>query len=397
MRFTLGLILNTMLFILSWVIPKKSGTILCGGGMGTRFSGNPKYLFLHIHKLKQRGENPFKEYHWITKNNNLRQKLNAEELPTIDGLSIYGFWKILRSEFLIIESGPAMHKFGHDIGYQRLFMGRFKIVQTWHGSPSKRILLDALNDRKSRKWYEKIYYYLEKMELKNLWLILAMGEREQKLLQKAFANQRVEILGSAKNDYLLNGIKENQKRLFTQYDKVILYAPTFRETPSHYQAFSDSFLTQLNNKLEERNWIFLLKKHPFDIDLKLNKEYSNIKDVSIDFDDIQTLLIYTDLLITDYSSIYVDFLLTKKDIIFYIYDYNEFQVKSRSFYYDMFKNPPASIAKSQEELLDTIFKINSISISDNYTHTIKVFHKYTDANSSKRLVEYILDRKRGQY
>jgi len=67
MRFIIGLLLNAVLFTLSWIVPKKKNTILCGGGMGERFSGNPKYFFLYLHKLKASNQLPFDEYAWITK------------------------------------------------------------------------------------------------------------------------------------------------------------------------------------------------------------------------------------------------------------------------------------------------------------------------------------------
>ncbi len=387
MRFIIGLLLNAVLFTLSWIVPKKKNTILCGGGMGERFSGNPKYFFLYLHKLKASNQLPFDEYAWITKSTKVYQTLQEQNLPVIDGLSLKGFWKILRSEVLVIESGPAMKKFGHDIGYQRLFMGNFKIVQTWHGSPAKHILLDALKDRGIHGIIEHIYFYLERLELQNFSCILTMGSREQKILQKAFNNPNVKILGYPKNDLLVEGLEAwGYKKEWDNYSKVILYAPTFRETNLQKKPFSLEFFEKLNKILAQRNWIFLIKKHPFDIHLTIPKEYTHIKDVTYLYDDIQVLLAQTDVLISDYSSICVDFLLREKPIVFYTYDFQEYQENSRHLYYDLTQEVPGIKVNTQEELLEVIKSSNDITIDKTQ---IKQFHTYTDANANQRLLQCI--------
>lgn len=390
-----GLWLNTILFLSSWVIPKKKGSILLGAGFGEHFSGNPRYFCLYLHHLNSENKNPFSEYFWITKNPLILNKLQQENIPVVDGWSLKGFWKILRAEYLIMESAPASKKTGHDIAYQRLFMGYFRIVQTWHGSPVKRILLDALKDRKLTHWYEKLYYRLERLELKNIWCIVTMGEREKKILTGAFNNQNVYILGYPKNDLLIDSLNTPvvDSRL-KSYDRIILYAPTFRENTNINMAFSDTFLMKLSNEMKKRNWVFLVKKHPFDQILTIPSNLDNVQDVTSLYDDIQILLSQTDLLISDYSSIYVDFLLTRKPILFYVYDLNMYKKQSRNFYYDFLTNAPGEVITNEEDLLSQIvYQELSPNIKQNYTKSIEIFHNYTDANSSKRLADFLIEHR----
>jgi len=387
-----GLYLNIFLFFLSWIVPKKKNVIVLGSSFGERFSGNPRYFCLYLKALQEKNINPFSDYYWITKNSLVFNELQQKNIPVLSAWSIKGFWKILRAEYLIVESGPALGKGGHDIAYQRLFMGRFYIVQTWHGSPAKHILLDALKERKFRHLYEKVYFILEKLELQNIKCILAMGEREKKILERAFNNKNVYILGYPKNDILIETLDAPTIN-FTlgKYDKIILYAPTFREHVNEVEAFSELFFKQLNEEMERRNWIFLVKKHPFDkyLDIPVNLEY--VKDVTLECKDIQILLTRVDLLISDYSSIYVDFLLTGKQIIFYIYDIALYQEQSRKFYYDFLENPPGLVVKSEEELLSKVLYYKStLKIEDNYKKSLEIFHKYTDSNSSKRLKDFLI-------
>jgi CDP-glycerol glycerophosphotransferase len=380
-----------VLFGLSFVIPKRKKTILLGGGLGERFSGNPKYFFLYL--LKLRSENPFEEYYWITKNRELFNELSTQGLPVIYSYSLKGFWKILRSEFLIIESGPAMKKLGHDIGYMRLFFGKFKIIQTWHGSPVKRILLDALKDRGLKTPIDYIYFTLEKLELKNIWFILAMGDREQKILQQAFNNKNVHILGYPKNDILVDGLEKwGYKKSWIGYEKVILYAPSFRDKKSDSVAFDKDSLITLNSFLKSKNWIFLIKKHPYDIYLDIPEGFSNIKDITKEFTDVQLVLAQTDLLITDYSSIYVDFLLRGKNILFYMYDINSYRANSREFYYNLEVEAVGEIAYSFNELFSLLKDIESSEreFLEKYKVAIEKFHKYRDSNSSERLMRFLI-------
>jgi CDP-glycerol glycerophosphotransferase (TagB/SpsB family) len=388
-----GFILNFILYILSWIIPKQKGFILCGGGLGNKFSGNPKYFYLYLHKIQNQH---ITKYAWITKNKSLYQKMQQQNLPVLYGFSLKGFWSILRAQYLIIESGPAMKKFGHDIGYQRLFIGNFNIIQTWHGSPRKKILLDALKDRGLNTPIDWIYFYLERMELQNISCILAMGEEEKSVLQQAFDNPNVHILGYPKNDILIDGLEQQWlNKDWSKYNKVILYAPTFRDVQSTVNAFEINFLEKLNKFLITKNWIFLIKKHPYDKYLKITNNYSNILDVSNQYEDVQILLAQTDILITDYSSIYIDFLLTKKPILFYFYDYKDYQNKSRKLHYDLFQNTPGGICINQMELLKYLEDIEIIQAKYDkiYQQNLNHFHQYQDSQSSKRLLQYLITDK----
>ena len=385
-----GFILNFILYLLSWIIPKQKGFILCGGGLGDKFSGNPKYFYLYLHKIQ---DNHITKYAWITKNKSLYKKMQKQKLPVLYGFSLKGFWSILKAQYLIIESGPAMKKFGHDIGYQRLFMGNFKIIQTWHGSPRKRILLDALKDRGLNTPIDWMYFHLERMELRNLYCILAMGNEEKIFLQQAFDNPNVHILGYPKNDILLDGLEKfGLQKDWSTYQKVILYAPTFRDKLSNLNAFDMNFLEQLNQFLKNKNWIFLIKKHPYDKFLQISNKFSNIVDVSTKYEDVQILLAQTDILISDYSSIYVDFLLTKRPIIFYAYDYDSYQLKSRKLHYNLFQNAPGRVCTNQLDLLKYLenIEINISKYIKIYQKNLNNFHKYQDNQSSKRLLQYLI-------
>lgn len=390
LKVVLGLSLNAVLFVLSYMVPKRKGTILLGGGLGHRFSGNPKYFYLYLCCEYERGQRSFQEISWITKNRKVWEQLRAQDRRVLNSWSLPGFWSILRSEYLVIESGHARGLGGHDIGYERLFLGRFNVIQTWHGSPLKRICLDALRDRALRKWHEIVFFWLYKKELSSLWCIVALSNVDRQKFLTAFENERIAITGYPKNDvFFSKPQKWNIKTQWDAYSKVILYAPTFRDHDRPVKPFTEDFLLSLNDTLREKQWCLLLKKHQFDETITIPENVSNIINVSERVEEIQDILVETDILITDYSSVFVDFLLRKKPIIFYTYDINEYLSESRQLYVNYFDEIPGPFAHTQDELSELLQNVDCWFLDEIYQRKLEdirnKYHMYKDGSACKRL------------
>jgi CDP-glycerol glycerophosphotransferase len=106
-------------------------------------------------------------------------------------------------------------------------------------------------------------------------------------------------------------------------------------------------------------------------------------------DDIQEVLIHSDILITDYSSVCFDFALTGRPIIYYPYDFGDYLQYSRKFYIDYFTEMPGPFAKNARELLDLIVNWNNwfedYDYQVKYQKFIQRFQTYKDGNSCDRL------------
>jgi len=176
-RVVFGLALNGLLCVFSFLVPKRRNTVLLGGGLGKSFSGNPKYFYLHLCRKRIEGKTSRFAFSWITKSDEVIDALQEAKRPVVNARTFAGFWAILRSEYLILESGAAIGSGAHDIAYERLFLGRFKIIQTWYGSPLKRINLDALRDRKNPSLFERLFLQLCRLELSRLTAILNFRRR----------------------------------------------------------------------------------------------------------------------------------------------------------------------------------------------------------------------------
>ena len=152
-----NLLLNLSLFVLSYIIPKNNNLYLFGAGRGTLFKGNPKYLYLYLLK----NEYPY-QISWITKNRSVYDRLNEKSYPVLKMYSIMGFWKILKAKYLIIEMSARDVYF---IGY---IAGNFNFIQTWHGTPLKKIWYHLMKDGKGIGKKEKFLKIILGKLLKNL-------------------------------------------------------------------------------------------------------------------------------------------------------------------------------------------------------------------------------------
>ncbi|MFC1797250.1 CDP-glycerol glycerophosphotransferase family protein [Pseudomonadota bacterium] len=390
-----GLFLNTLLFFLSYIVPKRPGTVLLGGGLGNRFSGNPKYFYLHLCCESERSSKPFGSFAWITKNRRIYEQMLIQKRPALFAWSFKGFWAILRTEQLVIESGNAPGIGGHDIAYERLFPGRFNIFQTWHGTPLKHICLDVFRDRQLNRWYEKFYFWLYRRELSSLSSVLALSDIAKQRFLTGFDNQNIAILGYPKNDIFYGDPgKWKVNYRWHSFSKVLLYAPTFRDHPGAVKPFSGMFFETLNDELKSRNWCLLIKKHQFDHTMDFPGELSNIFDISEDTDDVQEVLVQSDVLISDYSSIFIDYLLRKKPVIFYIYDLESYLDKSRQMYCEFLEEVPGPFARNEKELLDLLLNagewFKEHRYQDEFNNALGFYHKFQDGDSCIRFQNLLL-------
>jgi len=391
---------DLLLIFLSYFIPKKNNSILLGAGDGTGFKGNPKYVYLYL--LNNPG---LLQPCWITGNKTLLLDLKRRNLPGVYKYSIAGFLAILRSRFLFIEIMPK------DIIYAGFFsIGRFNYIQTFHGMPLKKIGHDANHDYKGMARVNLMHIDIidkfasmikSKLKLSLLYkgykLITASSDECRDIYIHAFRNNKVMALGFARNDIffdsslMLNNFIEILG--LRGYKKIYSFIPTFRDVKTSINPFPEELLKKINAYMVKTDSIFLIKKHPYDRTLIVDSGYSHIRDVSLSVEDVMELLAITDVLITDYSSVFFDFALTGKPIIYYSYDLEDYLSICRGMYYDYFNDLPGPFASNHNELFKLITEIEKWFTRKDYREKYNAFtvrfNKYRDGNSSMRLINFI--------
>ena len=167
----------------------------------------------------------------------------------------------------------------------------------------------------------------------------------------------------------------------------MLYAPTFRDY-KYRSPLTESFLEKLDKFLLAENKYLLYKPHPFTENVDLT-QYKKI--ISIERNvDILDLLIIADILITDYSSVFYDYLLTMRPIIFFAEDLERY-TEVRDFYYDYETFVPGPIVKSGDELIDLLKNLDQWESKFKAKRKLMrdQFNKYHDGRSTERIIELL--------
>ncbi len=359
--------------IASYLVPKKKGVFAFYPILYKReFAGNIKALMLYV-LIHHKEINPI----LLSLDKDVVIDAKRHRLKTKN--SVLGIvWTVLRAEHIVVDASTTGN----------FTKGKFSLIQLWHGSGFKEVGIRNKNiTKKQRKNLERIN--------KKYNLIISTSESEAKKQRLSFKSNHVVITGYPRNDVFFNdqryfdGIKSKYK--LQKYSKIIAYIPTFRDTQP-IPPFSDQFYENLQQFLEEINAIFIVKKHPADKFLEIPGNFSNIKDLSYSFSDVQELLLITDVLISDYSSVVTDFALTQKPILIYPYDLEQYKKTCRSLYYNLEEILPQPFIQSENDLLnklkDKSWRKTPEAINS-YTNFVNTFHKYANGNSSKRVMKAI--------
>ena len=374
-KFVINIFLIPFYSFFSYVVPKNKKLVLLGACLGGKFLGNTKYFYLFLEKKDKCSVNFF----WVTKSWSIYDNFKKEGRPVLFAFFPKGIWHILRANYLLVEQSAK------DISGTTILLGKFNIINFWHGVPIKKILFD--NNR--RKGFAD---FLVGSETKNYKAVVIKTSKKEDKLAKAFRNENILVLGSPRDDMLIKGISLLRGK--SRYAKRISYIPTYRNYIGDLIPFSDSFLDKLEDYLEENNYIFFIQEHPLMPDDRLRiKGVKRVRTRTHECEDVQELLLQTDILITDYSSVAMDFCLTKKPIIFYPYDYEEYLKYSRDLYYDYYKIMPGPFANTDHQLLTLIKEVDSWfkkrDYQKKYTAFKNRFNHFEDGKSSERVYTHL--------
>ena len=218
---------------------------------------------------------------------------------------------------------------------------------------------------------------------------------------------KIKAFGVPRNDFYndehldiehINNLKKSFEKDYPQLigKKLVLYAPTFREDPKNNAVFDyfdvEKFLNELGDeyalaiRLHPNYKRFCDEEHNIDLE-DLTNRYDIINFTGLK--DGQKLLLLSDILIADYSSIMVDYTILQKPIVLFAYDLDDYINEERGFYFDYKENVPGKIVYNMDEL------IASINDEDFDLEKMEEFLKLQfgefKPNSSKFILDYILE------
>ena len=179
--------------------------------------------------------------------------------------------------------------------------------------------------------------------------------------------------GYPRNDILYNGnnrdtIDSLKKQMNVPLDKkVILYAPTWRDD-EFYSKGKYKFDLQLNlDKMREKlgqEYVILLRLHYLIAENLDLSEYEGFAYNFSGYSDISHLYLVSDVILTDYSSVFFDYANLKRPMLFYVYDLDNYRDKLRGFYFDFEKTAPGPLVKTTEEVITNIQSLDNARNKD---------------------------------
>lgn len=329
-----------------------------GSWDGKVFLDNPKYLFLASQKLSPRIK-PI----WISNNASLVSSLRK------NGYRAYCTWQIqailygFRAKYYFIDHAP-LHG-GSFFSPTNLWLsGGAKIIQLWHGVPLKR--LDTVPSQKKTKTSEFLSV-LSELSLFNLrlnYFVVTSSNSFRQIMAQAFQipQHRVILSGYPRNIFnqvpeevsfsFQSEINNKVKQFKAQGKKLIFYIPTFRDYGGN--PFTDAFnLEKTKNFLTKNKSVLIVKFHEVDKGI-LDDSGKDVLFLPNGF-DVYEILGLCDVLVTDYSSIFFDFLNFDRPEVFYPYDFSDYE-SARCFYFDYKEFVPGPIAFNFNELLEILSK-----------------------------------------
>lgn len=230
------------------------------------------------------------------------------------------------------------------------------IINLWHGVPLKKIaLLDPNLKKAARIYFKKIFS-------ENYTCILTTSHELIPLMARSFAvsEDKIKVWGQPRNDGLFqkNDCREILGQLFPdlpEYTKTVLYAPTFRDYGQvQLFPFKDFDQKQLEAFLEEKNMLLFIRTHVAEQGSAAPYLGKRIRFLGNEqAEDVTGILNIFDCLITDYSSIYIDYLLTDKPMIFLPYDRQQY-LDGRGMNFDYDDVTPGPKPETFNDFLDAL-------------------------------------------
>ncbi|WP_301281764.1 CDP-glycerol glycerophosphotransferase family protein [Virgibacillus proomii] len=372
-------------FLISGKLPVMKKTIVFESFLGKQYSDNPRAIYEYMIKHK-------KEYrmYWSFDKHQFKYYKN-KELKAIKRFSFKWLIIMSRAEYWVTNSRLPLWiiKPKHT-----------KYIQTWHGTPLKKLAAD-MDEVHMPGTSTKRYKYNFLKEASKWDYLISPNNYSTKIFKRAFQfNKKLVESGYPRNDNLYNfnsikKIEELKKSMNLPVNKkIILYAPTWRDN-QYYSKGKYKFNIKMNlDKMMEslkNQYIILLRLH-YLVSESINlKPYSGFIFDFSSYEDIRELYLVSDLLITDYSSVFFDYANLKRPIIFYVYDLENYRDKLRGFYLNLEEKAPGPLVKNTDELIYEIRSINNNKYSEVLSNFHNEFCSLEDGMSSKRVVEQIFN------
>lgn len=286
------------------------------------------------------------------------------------------WWRARAASRLLVVNDWLRRRFARKEGQ--------KVVQTWHGTPLKRLALHrpgfdprrmAAVVKESRRWD----------------VLLAQNTYSERILRKAYAffGRPIWVEGYPRNDALVTGDAAAIRAALgiREGERVLLYAPTWRDDRAEMVDFVDA-----EALAQQTDSVVLVRGHSRTIDTDRDRDGARVIDVT-GYPETAQLLLAADALITDYSSVMFDYSVTGKPMFFLVPDLDHYRGQLRGFYFDLAARAPGPLVRTQDELVSALADAEvPARYAEKYAAWRAQFNARDDGHAAERVVSRILDQ-----
>lgn len=383
----LGKLIRLLYRLIYRFIPCQKETILFISFHGRGYSDNPKALHEYISKHPK-----YQKYRCIFAIKNHREKnLQIDNAKIIEYFSIPYFFYLARSKYWIANCKLPKYVLKKP---SQIYL------QTWHGTPLKKLAHDIVVPegttfyRSGMSIEEMRSTYDDDVSKYNY--MISPSAFTTEVFQSAFKIERQRLIetGYPRNDILSNYQNSDLEAIKAKLNlpsnkKVILYAPTWRDNSFNLKGYTFKLKVDFKKwqKALGKDYIVIFKPHYLivnDFDLESVKDFVYFVDPK---EDISSLYLIADILVTDYSSVFFDYAILKRPIYFYMYDLDSYRDELRGFYLDIYHDLPGEVIENEDILVEKIsqseFDYNKLKLFN------QRFNNHEDGNASKRVLDIL--------
>lgn len=355
-KFT-GYLCCYLIYPISYLFPRTDKILVFGSYRGA-FNDNSKYLFLYANEHL-----PNRRSIWLSPNKETVEHVRRSGYRAYTIYSPKGIYYALRSKYWFVNAYTS------DILF--CLAGRAAVVNLWHGVPMKAIEFGITQGDLAKRYVERkpMEVFFHPACFRRPDYMVSTTSFFDDVFSKSFRISKKQCLhtGCPRNrmlqisrDDVLQFVQRYEDsttqqlvRSLSQYNQVFVYMPTWRDSQLDCFAYGFDF-QKLNDCLRNINACMLMKPHA-NTKISNTTQYDHLLFLGGNV-DMYCILPFTDVLITDYSSILYDYLLMpEKRVILFHYDYDEY-VKSREFIFPIQEHIAGKRVYSFEELKETILR-----------------------------------------
>ena len=372
-------------------IPSDPKTILFISFHGKGYSDNPAAIYEYM-----RNDEAYQDYKFIWAIKHHKSKnLTIEGAKIIEYFSLPYFYYLARSRYWFVNCklpGYVLKK------KEQVYL------QTWHGTPLKRLGRDIVLEDENATFYrskmsaEEMYKTYD-VDVAKYNYMISPNPFCSKVFPSAFGINKERLIetGYPRCDVLVNTKAEDISKIKQKYGipqdkKVVLYAPTWRD--NSFVAKGYTFKLQVNfakwKEILGEEYVVIFKPHYLiinDFDMEAYKGFVYEIEASA---DIAQLYLISDILVTDYSSVFFDYAILNRPMYFYMFDLEEYASELRGFYFDIYKDLPGEVIRDENILLARIAN-NEYDYKklEQFNQDFNIWH---DGTGSKKVLKKVFSK-----